>query len=596
MPWMRRSLLFLLAPMLLTAQGNVIMPRQGVPSSAPPAANTPPEQRCVVEGHVVDSQTGEPLKKAAVRLARRNARPNQMGPFGGPAQGYSGTSEADGSFRFEGVEPGDYTLMGERSGFLRTQYGAKSAMGAGQIITLRPSQQLTGLSLALIKQAVISGRVVDDDGDPVGGAMLQALRQVWSRGKSHYFPYRSANSDDQGQFRIFNLQPGKYYLVTSKMNFPGANDAPASPNKPDVRPVRTFYPDALTRDSAAPITVRAGQDASGMDIHLRSSQTYHVRGKVVGNLPDSDTQRVTLQIGPQDEEFPMTLGMGPMMKRDHTFDIAGVAPGSYSLTLSVFGGAFRSFARQTVEVGSSDLNGVVLTVAPSGTIRGQVRVEGTPASGSAQANLTQVRVMLQPAAQGQMFAIAQAPVKSDGSFVLDNVSPGDYYPQAMNGPQGTYLKSIRFGQQEVLGKELDLTQNTAGELQITFRYGPAEVGGTVQTAQNTAVPPDASAPAPSTSVILLPDTQNADGSGMEFSNTNQNGVFSFKRVPPGHYRAVALEQLDPNLLQNPEVSKELASRGVDLDVQENDKKQLQLQVLPAADLQQLLARLGIEEE
>ncbi len=69
MPWMRRPLLFLLTPMLLVAQGNIIVPRQGVPPSAPPA-NTPPEQRCVVQGHVVDSQTGEPLKKATVRLAR----------------------------------------------------------------------------------------------------------------------------------------------------------------------------------------------------------------------------------------------------------------------------------------------------------------------------------------------------------------------------------------------------------------------------------------------------------------------------------------------------------------------------------------------
>ncbi len=247
-------------------------------------------------------------------------------------------------------------------------------------------------------------------------------------------------------------------------------------------------------------------------------------------------------------------------------------------------------------MGSSDLNDVVLTVAPSGTIRGQVHVEGTPVSGNAQANLAQVRVMLAPAAQGQMFPIAQTSVKADGSFVLDNVSPGNYYPQAMNGPQGTYLKSIRFGQQEVLGKELDLTQNTAGEMQVTFRYGPAEVGGTVQTDQNAAAAPDGSAQAPTTSVILIPDTLNADGSGMEFSNTNQNGVFSFKRVPPGHYHAVAFEQLDPNLLQNPEVLKELASRGVDVDLQENDKKQIQIQVLPAADLQQLLARLGVEEE
>lgn len=231
MPWMPRALLSLFLPAVLAAQAPVVIPTQGAPMP-PSTSNTPPEQRCVVQGRVVDSQTGEPLKKATVRLARRNARASQMGPSGGSAQGYSGTSEADGSFRFEGVEPGDYMLMGERSGFLHTQYGAKSAMGLGQTISLRPSQQLTGLNLALIKQAVISGKVVDDDGDPVAGAMVQALRQVWTRGKPRYMPLGNANSDDQGQFRIFNLQPGKYFLVTFKTISQPRTTLPLHPTSP----------------------------------------------------------------------------------------------------------------------------------------------------------------------------------------------------------------------------------------------------------------------------------------------------------------------------------------------------------------------------
>ncbi|MDQ2946945.1 MAG: hypothetical protein M3Y27_13550, partial [Acidobacteriota bacterium] len=281
---------------------------------------------------------------------------------------------------------------------------------------------------------------------------------------------------------------------------------------------------------------------------------------------------------------------------DHTFDLAGVAPGTYAISLMSFGGALRSFARQIVEVGNSDLDDLVLTVMPSGTIRGQVHVEGTPPAGNAQTNLAQVHLMLSPASQGRMFSFAQSSVKADGSFVLENVTPGVYYPQAMNGPDGTYLKSIRYGQQEVLGKDLDLTQNTGGDLQVVFSYGPAEVDGTVQAGQDAPTSPDANAQAPSASVILIPDTLNADGSGVQSASANQNGVFSIKQVSPGHYRALALEQINWNQLQNPDVLKQLAAMGTEIEAKENDKKQIQLKIIPAADIQELLARLGIDQE
>ena len=76
-----------------------------------------------MQGHVTSAQTGEPLKKAILSLTRRGASASIT--VADP-QGYSTSSEADGSFRFEGVEPGDYTLSAERTGYLDANYGAKS--------------------------------------------------------------------------------------------------------------------------------------------------------------------------------------------------------------------------------------------------------------------------------------------------------------------------------------------------------------------------------------------------------------------------------------------------------------------------------------
>ena len=97
-------------------------------------------------------------------------------------------------------------------------------------------------------------------------------------------------------------------------------------------------------------------------------------------------------------------------------------------------------------------------------------------------------------------------------------------------------------------------------------------------------------------MVLAPDQLNADGSGVHFANIDTTGSFTAKQIPPGHYRAYALEQVDNNLLQNPDLLKELASKGTDVDLKENDKKQIQLVVIPASELQQITARLGIESQ
>src|SRR5438128_2414289 len=116
----------------------------------PPASNTPPEKRCVIAGHVVNALTGEPVKKAEVRLLSSRAG-NNTGTLGSVAtmggQGYSATSEADGTFRMEGVEPGQYSLSGNKSGFLRASYGAKKFNQRGTTINLSPGQQLTDITL-----------------------------------------------------------------------------------------------------------------------------------------------------------------------------------------------------------------------------------------------------------------------------------------------------------------------------------------------------------------------------------------------------------------------------------------------------------------
>ena len=185
--------------------------------AAPPPASTAADQKCTIEGKVTNSQTSELVRKANLHLYPST----KDGGFGTGSNttGFVATSQSDGTFRFEGLEPGEYRLSGERAGFVYTQYGSKGAFGAGTALALQPGQHLTNINLALTPQGVISGKVLDDDGDPMGQVSVRLLSRSWMRGKEVYFPMGQNSTNEQGEFRISNLSPGKYYLSAGKDNY-----------------------------------------------------------------------------------------------------------------------------------------------------------------------------------------------------------------------------------------------------------------------------------------------------------------------------------------------------------------------------------------
>ncbi|HMF76325.1 MAG TPA: carboxypeptidase-like regulatory domain-containing protein [Bryobacteraceae bacterium] len=528
------------------------------------------QKKCVVAGRVTNLQTGEPLRKVNVHLSadQQNAQP------GGKAQAYGGISDAQGYFRFEGVNAGQYSLRGDRSGFLMTQYGAQGPGQPGTLIRLQAGQEMTDLNLGLIPQAVITGRVVDEDGDPMGGVQVQGLRQSWFRGKLRLMPQSAGSTNDLGEYRIGSLAPGKYFVIAQILSMGTGNEWAAIPGAPQLRQVRTFFPDSTSLDTASPITVTAGQTASGMDIRLQRVRTFHVRGKVAS----ADGDYVIVSLLSKDQSMPMFGGQAQApVTTDRTFDLYGVTPGAYFLTAFNLGnGMAPTLGRQPIEVGASDLSDVIVAIAPPVSLRGRVSIEGDgPSTPDFHPQVFLV-------SEDGMMGMARVKFADDRTFSMENIGPGKYYPQISGAPDGAYLKSVRWGQQEILGKELDLSNGVSSELDLVFRYGAAQVSGTVPLPQdaNKTSPPDFS-------VALIPTVLNADGSGMELTRVDQSGAFSFKRVTPGRYLAYALEQFDNDQLQNPDALKQLASKGVEVEVKEKDNKQIQLTPIPADDLKRI---------
>jgi hypothetical protein len=572
---MRNScLVALFLPSLLLAQGN---------------ASAPSDQKCVLSGRATAGGTGQPLNKATVQL-QGNSQTHT----------YTAVSNPDGSFQFLNIEPGSYRLWAEHDGFLSTSYGARGGRpGGGTVLNLKPGQQLTSLDIALTPQGVIAGKIIDDDGEPATSDGIQVLAQTWVDGKQTYQMRSSDQPDDRGEFRVAKLAPGKYILCAQIR--PDQADEIQSGGGPVVGPVTTYYPSAISIEEATPIDVRSGQEIDAIEIRMRSMRTFHVRGKLAGTLPQGmDREQLQVVIEPQITSYMFFNGESNISKTG-AFDISGVGPGTYEVRIFAFleENGPTTIAMAPVTVGSADVNGLTLNVIPPGTLHGKVTVEGTGPQGGEQWNASNVRVWLGATNTGGAFGPqSQASAESDGTFTVEDIAAGSYKLHVSGNPNTMYLKSVLLNAQDVTGRTLDLSQGGSGELELVFRYGAAELSGTVQSPESNATAQNGStaSTAASANVVLIPDDENSSASGMKFAESDQNSSFHIKGIAPGAYHIYAFEQAPRELLQVPALIKALSDKGTEVEVKEKDSKQVQLPVVSAEDMRQLLTRLGLEAE
>ena len=556
-------------------------------AAAQPPPATDPKDLAALSGKTV-SAAGQPLKKTALSL-------RSVGGAAGSGlvlQNYTATSDGEGKFVFEGLQPGRYQLTAERQGYLRQAYGSKrsSGMGMGTILNLGKGEQMKDLTLPLTPHAIISGKVLDDDGDPVANASVRAMRYAFMNGKRQMMPSGQAGSDESGDYKIGGLAPGRYFLVASKQRGMFMSDAAppdAKPGKIEEDLVTTYYPSVTDSSSATPIDTIAGRSAPGTDIRLRKAQVVRVRGKLVGMLPNQSMQRLQVMLLPSGASMMTSIGSGSVSPtKDGSFELTRVQAGSYTLAAANMQGMMQILARQQVEVGSQNLDGVALTLQTPADLRGTVKTEGEPKTAPTDAAPVpppSLRVTLN-ASDGVMFNTPQAAVNDDGTFVLPNVAPGKYRLTAYGNTAGTYLKAIRFGDRDVLAEGLDLSDGASGAVQVIFSTAAGEIGGSVQADGQ---------PVAGGSVTLVPDPPQPEQTRLyPMSGVDQNGKFSFKNLAPGKYVAYAWEELEPGSQYDPEFLKPLESLGTRVTVGENGKEQVALTRISAATVDEARQKSG----
>jgi protocatechuate 3,4-dioxygenase beta subunit len=470
---------------------------------------------------------------------------------------YAATADAEGKFVIENITPGTYILSADRTGYLQQYYGARSTTAGATQIKLDAGQAMKDLVFKLTPQAIIYGRIVDSDGDPLPYVSLQAWRWAFVDGKKQITATETNGnqfSQADGTFIVGNLRAGLYYL-SAESNDSAWDDrtVPPANAKPQESSLRTYFPDAITVESASPIDVAAGAEVRGIEIHVRRGRAFSIRGRIeaaAGPIP-SNGNLMLISKGPNGN-----FGMA-WFDKSKTFQFKNVLPGSYVIQAQNAAvetrdptGEFTKYTnvvgRVEVTVEDRDVVNVVLALHPGAEIRGVFRMEGVdPAKIFGDNDPPNIRMRSTDVGDG----FGQE-VKNDGSFRVEGLSPTLYRVELDGLRENMYVKAINFAGRDVNGKDLDLTSGASGEMEIVLSPNGAEVTGAVRDADGKPVPG---------AVVQICDSQTA-----KTVNADQNGQFDFKGLAPGDYKAYAWEDRGEGVITDPDFRKAFESKSVKL--------------------------------
>jgi len=458
--------------------------------SAALSAQTP------IEGDVVDSSSGAPLAGAYV-ISRLGTQP------------VVATTDSSGHFRLSLSFPYARALEVRRAGFL-----------TGHADVMNPRR------VALIPQAAISGKVVDEDGFPAENVVIEALRFRQIYGQRELRSKADTQANDLGEYRLAGLAAGRYYLHVSN---------------PGGRHTAQYYPGALDLREASVIEVKAGEER-GVDIQLAKLEAARVAGQVA--LPASATSNHGVYVSLRSADSPQSVQLGASMRDDGSFIIPHVPPGAYLLRAeSGRPGTNYLLAEQRVEVGASDVRGIVLNPHP---------VEAVDLSGTVVFEGGSKPRPIVIAVHSECCPNVAAHSDETGSFVLKALLPGHYALQwaaewtesAAASP--IVLSSMRLGDKglPVSNDRFDLDGGSSGPLRLTFAAGIVLKGKVLD---------EAGRPAAGALVEFLPVT----GASPAVSGwTGSDGTFTSSPMLSGDYRVYVLPDSDhQDLMEDPDYLK-----------------------------------------
>jgi hypothetical protein len=546
------------------APGQIAQPRPAT-GSQQPARDTPAQPQDVppptgrITGRVIASDNGRPVKRARVFVTAAEL----------PDGGRGVLTDDQGVFDLAELPAGRYTLTVSKSGFVSLSYGQRRPLQAGTPLQLADGQQLKGIAFQLPRGSVIGGRVLDEDGEAMPGVSVRVMRYQYLQGERRLTPAGAGQTDDKGQYRVWGLMPGDYYVnATARGGFggpfgqfgPGAfgggggpgggravfagrggrggpgSGAPAGNDQEQINYAPTYFPGVASMNEAKPIAVGLSEEVLDINFNMQLVHVSRITGRVInpdGTPVTSGNVNLGIDVG-GGRGNQIGMNYGGRIQWDGEFTIANVPPGRYTLRARGDDSEIPQYAAQPVTITGEDLSDMTVVLAPGATITGTVSFLGAP---GASPDPSQFRITAPAADQSNVGPQPNARVGKDGAFELSGVPAGSHLIRSAGNARGFILKSVTVNGRDVTDTPVPLRAGeTLANVAVVFTDQQNEINGTVTNEQGTALP-DYTVLAFSTDPSLWRPLSRQ----IMTARPDQTGKYRIRGLPRGDYYLVAVD-------------------------------------------------------
>jgi protocatechuate 3,4-dioxygenase beta subunit len=556
-----------------------------------------------ITGRVLSAETGRPLKRAQVTVS------------GAGRGGRTTITDDQGVYSVTALSAASYTITASKNGYVDAIFGQRHPLQAGTPLQLDNNQQANNVDLRLIRGGVITGRVLDEDGEPLMRAVVSIQRYQYMQGSRQLSPAGADQTDDRGVYRVFGLPPGDYYVSVNVAGMGqflgrGMQAAGAAFSTVGGRGGRggfgvveeeptgyapTFYPGVASASDAGKVTVGPGQEIGSIDFQIQLVAFAMVSGVVAGADNDGG---ITVTLAPQDSNARGPLGGAVMNGRttsNGSFSIPNVPPGHY-LAIARSGGrqGDSRIGVQQVAVNGQNVGGVAIPLQAEITMTGNITVEtsGTPAPTDYSAfridapEVNPLPFVGGPGGRGGGGGSStNARAAVNGSFSVPNLVPGKHYVritgQGLSAGLTTgtswNLKSVLVNGQDVTDSGVDLKPGeNLDNVMIVLTDRMATLTGTVYDGTHT--------PVPALTVIAFPSDERywtPQSRWIQAGRTDQNGVYRMRALPPGEYLLLVTDNVEQGEWFDPSYLEQVRQTAMRVMVNEGDQKTQDL-IAPAS--------------
>jgi len=409
----------------------------------------------------VTGPNGEALSGVSVRQDQTSGRVMRMNASG---EG-TATTDSNGEYTIEALEPGEKTFVFQRGGYLQTS----------KTITLSGKDAQLDAQLSTGKR--VTGVVVTEGGSPVAEASVNA-----SSASDSAFGGKSTRTDSSGSFTFEGMAPGHYTFTAGKTGYADGIlrdfDVSSGAQVRVVLPtggVITGHVSGLTDKELGQTMVSASNSNGGNSSTVDASGNFRIEGAPAGTVRVSarlqqgfgsakTSQTKTVEVSPGssaqvDLEFRsdtvirgrVTRNGQPLPGAMIGFIPKGGRAQTNGRTTADASGAYsiNSLDDAPYEVTVNDLDrnvafSTTYEVKGSGNFDIDVKVapvRGRVVDASTGEAINEARVELRPVQQGMMLTRG-AVTDANGSFVVESVAPGSYTAVADKEGYGNQVQDV----------------------------------------------------------------------------------------------------------------------------------------------------------